>query len=413
MNARRAVSQSEVGSGKSKVGSGRSEVGSNNGLSVPTSDCRLPRFCRVPRSAIQKAVSHQPSAISRGAGDKIAARERSEPAIDRASAPFGFRRFGFRLSLRVPTSAFRVPRFPKPQAPSLKPAFPPQSRLAFTLIELLVVIAIIALLISVLMPALSAARAEGVRIKCLANLRSLNQAAMAYAHDDPNSIMGPVLAGHEYLVGEGFAEYGGGPGLRNFYRWDDRFDPRVRPFNRIVMGGAEIVANTAPGEVGAFEVFRCPGDDYGFQNWPGFGTFPGVMERPYFAGYGTSYRLNNLTWGLLGGDSLSIGIYGRPANRIPDTGATMAFLEARVIQTIWTNDAWGYSSVHGELTGYHKKLGFFNVGYADGHAGFADMGDGTYGPATPYQSPNHPFEISQVRGSWGRMDCLPDEVYVD
>jgi prepilin-type N-terminal cleavage/methylation domain-containing protein len=55
--------------------------------------------------------------------------------------------------------------------------------LAFTLIELLVVIAVIALLVSILLPALSAARESGRQAQCLSNIRQLAIAAATHAND--------------------------------------------------------------------------------------------------------------------------------------------------------------------------------------------------------------------------------------
>jgi len=56
-------------------------------------------------------------------------------------------------------------------------------RAAFTLIELLVVIAIIAILISILLPALGQARSEGKRIQCNSGLRTIYQAVFMYSQD--------------------------------------------------------------------------------------------------------------------------------------------------------------------------------------------------------------------------------------
>lgn len=53
----------------------------------------------------------------------------------------------------------------------------------FTLVELLVVIAIIALLMSILMPALSRAKKQAMRVVCLNNCKQMGMAAILYAED--------------------------------------------------------------------------------------------------------------------------------------------------------------------------------------------------------------------------------------
>src|SRR4051812_23668936 len=59
-----------------------------------------------------------------------------------------------------------------------------QPEQAFTLAELLIVILIISILITILLPGLSAARRSAASVKCLASMKQLHSAFQQYAQEN-------------------------------------------------------------------------------------------------------------------------------------------------------------------------------------------------------------------------------------
>jgi hypothetical protein len=94
----------------------------------------------------------------------------------------------------------------KPWPPSPIAGAPRRARAAFTLIDLLVIIAIIAILVSLLLPALSGAKEQAKLIKCVSNQRQIGVAFQLY-RDDYSSKFPPLGIGS---MGGGSFEFGGG-----------------------------------------------------------------------------------------------------------------------------------------------------------------------------------------------------------
>lgn len=120
------------------------------------------------------------------------------------------------------------------------------SRFAFTLVELLVVIGIIALLISVLLPALNKARQSASQAKCMANLRTIGQAIGLYT----NVYKGMLPFG---IVEDGMVFQGGGSYRGDLDHWDTLL---LRVMSAKGLDAQYASVNT--GQIGFRGAFTCP-----------------------------------------------------------------------------------------------------------------------------------------------------------
>ncbi|MBN1435821.1 MAG: type II secretion system protein [Sedimentisphaerales bacterium] len=100
---------------------------------------------------------------------------------------------------------------------------------AFTLIELLVVVSIIALLVSILLPALSKAREQAKRTVCGVNVKQLATATLTYASDSEDWLMPHVSDAACAFASYAVVTYGGQPSWWFGYSTDGIGTPDTNP----------------------------------------------------------------------------------------------------------------------------------------------------------------------------------------
>ncbi len=255
-------------------------------------------------------------------------------------------------------------------------------RRAFTLIELLVVIGIIALLMAILLPSLSKAREQGRRVYCLANLRSIAQAAVAYAGDDRKDLIIPIhqsmvtpMSATDYWLRRTAIWFAcGGRSAPQPFLTDNgpvaldeesSFAARTRPLNRYLYG--DIMA----ADEADMDLFRCP-SDRGYPYHEEIDDAPiENAERTCYDTLGSSYRAS--LYGIFSypyeeyDGAFAIGPWGHKLSSIPTPSQVPIFGEPTFFNMIGMDN--GVANPPAVIaTGWHGQWMKDNLAYADGSA---------------------------------------------
>ncbi len=216
---------------------------------------------------------------------------------------------------------------------------------AFTLIELLVVISIIAVLVGILLPALSSARESSKRIKCLSNLRQTGVAWEMYLND-----------------GEGYFPYQ--PTFK--YTW---LYGGIDPLNPDTIRPLTPYAPVA-------ELYHCPSDEGLTSNIIRTST---LFEKPFYQSAPTltwevanSYPMNRFLAQNINPDIFAL--IGKPL------GVRRSDVDASHSKVLLTGDAtWFYTDYSGSGSAavyqapWHSDSNRSNVLFLDGHADFVQI----------------------------------------
>jgi prepilin-type N-terminal cleavage/methylation domain-containing protein/prepilin-type processing-associated H-X9-DG protein len=167
---------------------------------------------------------------------------------------------------------------------------------AFTLVELLVVIGIIALLISILLPALNRARSQAQLVQCASNLRQLATATMLFADAHQRHI--PTCSDNEYATWTDtspttFFAYRTTPSANNTnaqYVVLDCFSSLI-PYLNTVSGSQSFMGSSGTSAAQS-AVFQCPSDIFENDPVPGWLIINNLTQGNTTGIFPCSYGVN-------------------------------------------------------------------------------------------------------------------------
>ncbi|HEX7862523.1 MAG TPA: type II secretion system protein [Verrucomicrobiae bacterium] len=227
-------------------------------------------------------------------------------------------------------------------------------RSAFTLIELLVVIAIIAILASLLVPALSRAKAKTHSIVCINNFRQLNLAWILYAGDHDDILPPNVGDGLSFPIPP--PNWVGG---KMRYETDNHSAPLSDSTN------ATLLTEPFPGRIGPYlrssGVYKCAGD----KSFVRIDTTSRSRVRSYSMSFFMGYQSALAPGFTIGGTPYTkMNSVMMPSGRwvfIDEHEDSIAGGEFKFLTVQWTKDGW--SDIPAARHG-----GIGTLSFSDGHA---------------------------------------------